>query len=287
VIIEIPEGEDVEVQEDFRWLTLGELMELLRIDNIVNMDSRTVLSCVRFGTAGGWKPGSSRNFSDDVMLSASSDEGLEENDFDTIVSWITQLKIDYRLEVRRVPLKDIEGWTRDDFEIRHQSGRFFSIIAVAVTASAREVAAWQQPLIRSVKGGVLAFVCQRRRDVQHFLVQGRVEPGNLDAVEMAPTLQCTPANYDADRPDLLPPFYDLVTKATPDRIRYDSVQSEEGGRFYHDQNRYLVIEIPPDASIDLPSNFIWMTLRQMKDFVRLNNYFNIEARGLISCLPAI
>ena len=42
IIIKIEE--DVPVFEDFRWMTLGQIKELMRYDNMVNMDTRTVLS---------------------------------------------------------------------------------------------------------------------------------------------------------------------------------------------------------------------------------------------------
>lgn len=289
MVVEVRAAEPLEVHEDFCWLTLGQIIGLLALDNIVNMDSRTVLSCIRYAGAGARSPleaGILENttFPQDVLVSALADEGAAWNDFDSIVSWITHLKTRFELQVRRVPLNQVEGWRREEAELRHESGKFFSVVAVSVIASNREVGSWEQPLIESAKGGIICFVCQKKRGILHFLVQGRVEPGNFDAVEMAPTLQCTPANYDPVRPELLPPFYDLVMKAKPDQVRYSSFQSEEGGRFYHDQNHYLVIEVDACADLNLPENYIWMTLRQMKEFIRFNNYFNIEARGLISCL---
>jgi oxidase EvaA len=82
----------------------------------------------------------------------------------------------------------------------------------------------------------------------------------------------------------LPPFLDTVLNARPDQIRYSAFQSEEGGRFYHDENRYVVVELDEGHEIQLLDNYAWMTMAQMKEFIRFNNYFNIEARGLISCL---
>ncbi|MDH7568049.1 MAG: NDP-hexose 2,3-dehydratase family protein, partial [Armatimonadota bacterium] len=290
IIVEVPEGERVEVHPDFCWLTLGQLHDLLRVDNLVNMDSRTVLSCVRY--SGEWPhtrarartPRLDSPFQEAVLASALSGEEEAVNDFDHIVSWLTDLKVRYSLSVQRVPLKEVENWERDEWEIRHVSRRFFRVIGVAVRASNREVQSWEQPLIDSREGGILCLVCQRQKGVLHFLIQGRVEPGNLDGVEMAPTLQCTPANYDPAFPERYPPFFDLVMNAPPEWIRYTSIQSEEGGRFYHDQNRYLVLEVDEGQKLDLPPNYIWMTLRQMKEFIRFNNYFNIEARGLLACL---
>ena len=72
--------------------------------------------------------------------------------------------------------------------------------------------------------------------------------------------------------------------ASDSEVRFRSVQSEEGGRFYHDAHENRIIELGENESLTIPFNYIWMTLRQMKEFIRFNNYFNIEARGLISCL---
>ncbi len=289
MIVEIEENEPIETQDDFYWLTLGQMFELLKFDNLVNMDSRTVLSCIRFtaddGNAGprfGDYDGT--NFDKDVLLSNFADECQAVNDFDSIVSWVTHMKTQYNLNVCRIPLNKVEGWSYDGVAICHHSKRFFSIIGASVIASNREVQSWDQPLIESAKGGVLCFLCQRKNGILHFLVQGRVEPGNFDCVEMAPTLQFTPANYDPSKEELFPPFYEVFRKARPDQIRYDVLHSEEGGRFYHDQNRYLVIEIDEKQAMELPHNYIWMTIRQMKGFIRFNNFLNIEARGLLSCL---
>lgn len=289
-IVRVPNDERVHLGDDFFWLTLGQLSQLLQRSNLVNMDTRTVLSSVRFvsfGDAGSPAPvdTADQHFAEAVLESTTADLDAAVNDFDTAVSWFTRMRVESRLETRIVPLNSLDAWEFDGRTIHHRTGRYFSVIGVAASASNREVESWQQPLIESAKGGVIAFVCQRHNGVLHFLVQARVEPGNFDGVEMAPTLQCTPSNHEGREGTDLPPFFDLVMNASRAQIRYDSLQSEEGGRFYHDQNRYLVVEIDGEDRIDLPANYLWMTVRQLKEFIRFNNYLNIEARGLISCLP--
>ena len=37
---------DIKVEDNFKWMTLGQIKRLMRFDNIVNMDTRTVLSCL-------------------------------------------------------------------------------------------------------------------------------------------------------------------------------------------------------------------------------------------------
>ena len=102
--------------------------------------------------------------------------------------------------------------------------------------------------------------------------------------EMAPTIQYLPGSGGISPADSPPPFFDLVMNAPRDCIRHESLQSEEGGRFYHYQNRNLVIEVNESEQLELPRGYIWMTLGQIHEFLRYNNYFNIEARGLLACL---
>lgn len=289
MIVEVSEEEEIEVYDDFCWLTLGQLFELLKIDNLVNMDSRTVLSCISFDDDSEefdylLRKSKSLSFNEAVLLSSLRNEDWAVNNFNSIISWFTYMKTHYELKVSRVPLNQIKGWVNDGIVIKSEDGRYFSIIGVSVEASNREVKGWEQPLISSKEGGMLCFICQKKNGILHFLVQGRVEPGNFDCVEMAPSLQCTPDNYDPNKPEFFPHFYDFVVNARPDQIRYSALQSEEGGRFYHDQNHSLVIEADEEQELKLPDNYIWMTIHQMKEFIRFNNCLNIEARGLLSCL---
>jgi oxidase EvaA len=45
----------------------------------------------------------------------------------------------------------------------------------------------------------------------------------------------------------------------------------------------MIVEVCPDNDIKVPDNYIWMTLRQMKEFMR-HGMFNIEARSIISTI---
>ena len=70
-------------------------------------------------------------------------------------------------------------------------------------------------------------------------------------------------------------------------VIFDTLQSEEGGRFYREQNRNLIVKVDDTFSNDVPENFTWLTLNQLKKFIVFNNYVNIQARSLISALSYI
>jgi dTDP-4-dehydro-6-deoxy-alpha-D-glucopyranose 2,3-dehydratase len=111
-------------------------------------------------------------------------------------------------------------------------------------------------------------------------MQAKMEAG-VDLTELAPTVQCTPADTE-DLPAMRRPRYlSLVRAANPARIRYDVVQSEEGGRFYRAANRYQIIDVGEDLPLDVPDEYRWMTVRQLSHLLQYGNYVNIQARSLL------
>ncbi len=187
----------------------------------------------------------------------------------------------------RLPLSEVEGWQRTAMDIRQRDGKYFTVVGVRVGASNREIGSWSQPLLSPVGRGLLAFVTKRIDGVLHILVQARTEAGTLDVIEMAPTVHCTPDNFRDTDPDAQPPFLRMVLDTPPSRIRHEVVHSEEGGRFHHAENRYLVVEAGDEMPVEVPDDFIWITARQAMDLVRHGNYFNVQARSLLACMNAL
>lgn len=256
---------DVPLLDDFCWLTLGQISELLHRDNLVNMDSRTVLSCLPHpDTATG------------ALLSDSE-----------LLSWITTERARHDLRAELMPLISVPRWKRGESTIEHEDGRYFRVVAVSVRAGNREVTGWTQPLFEPVAQGVTALLTRQFDGLPHFLVQARVEGGFLDTIELGPTVQCTPDNYaHLEGPDR-PPFLDTVLRARADRIRYEAVHSEEGGRFLNAESRYLVVDADEaDAPQDPPAGFAWVTRAQLTTLVRHSHYLNVQLRALLACLNA-
>ena len=282
--------DDVPVHEDFCWLTLSQIKAMLQRNDLVNMDTRTVISGIPLASSeeeasalGFRRESGQGGFEQDLLRSALSREGVV-MDNDEIISWFTELKATSDIQARQVPLRALPAWSKDDVSIHREDRCFFSVIAVAVEADNREVAGWSQPIVQPCSRGTTAFITKRIDGVLHFLIQARMEPGMFDMFELAPTVQYLPGSAAPAAADKPPFFYDLVANAPRACIRHESTQSEEGGRFYHYQNRNLVIELDEAQELQLPRGYLWMTLGQIHEFLRYNNYFNIEARGLLACL---
>ncbi|MEU9789442.1 NDP-hexose 2,3-dehydratase family protein [Streptomyces sparsogenes] len=255
--------DEVPLEDDFCWLTLGQISALLHRDLVVNMDARTVLSCVP-----DHDPGASALHTDAELR-----------------SWFTGERSRRALHTERVPLASVPGWRRGEMSIDHEDGRYFKVVAVSVRADSREVSSWTQPLFEPVGTGITAFVARRFGGVLHVLAHARVEGGFLDTVELGPTVQCTPGNWDRLPSEHRPPFLDLVQDAGV-LVRYEAVHSEEGGRFLNAESRTLVVETDR-APLDPPPGYRWVTPAQLRSLVRHGHYVNVQARTLLACLAAM
>lgn len=269
--------DEIPVYDNFIWVTLGQIKALASMDNIVNMDTRTVISGIPLHTIADMELPKRRAWGYDLLHDDCPYHTTIE-----ILSWMTSLKCKYELNVTPIPLKEVEHWGTTDMAIEHEDGRFFKVIAAQVEINNREVKTWCQPLVAPAQQGLTAFVIKKINGTYHFLVQGKVESGNFDTLEMAPTVQCITDNYTGKNNQ---PFVEYVLNAKKEQIRVDTLQSEEGGRFYQEQNRNLIIEADDSFPVDnLPENYIWVSFQQLMLFLHFNNYLNIQSRSLISLI---
>lgn len=282
---------EVKVRDGFQWLSLGQIQRLFAFEDLLNMNSRTVLSCLPFcGPGLAVETDDADSFRSALLRSMDTGWSARQTTAE-ILSWLADLRSRREVVATTIPLAEISGWRRLRDGIVHDTGAFFDIRAVAVEHGDREVTHWTQPMIAPHGLGIVAFLAARFGGVLHLLVNARVEPGYLDFVELAPTVQCTPETYD--RLALpRPPFLNRVLAAPAEAIRFDTVLSEEGGRFFHARNRYMVVEAGPAAISEPaepagPSRYRWMTVAQLVGLMRHSHYVNVQARSLIACLHSL
>lgn len=293
IIVELNEDVDIEIYNGFIWASLGQIKELLRYPNVVNMDSRTVISCIKYGNYSerslqllnvfqktyGVQGGKPDSFLYSVL---SGDNHL--NELQTIIQWITSLKFKYELDVKPVGISEMSRWIYDGITIHHEDNKYFDVMGCRVEIGNREVVSWDQPMVRSAQEGLMGFLVKKINGIYHFLVQAKLEAGNFDVVELAPTVQCLTGNYRSGKNEYTIPYLSDILNAPEDKIWYRCYQSEEGGRFYQEQNLNIIVEVDDEFPVEVEENYCWMTLNQLLSFVTYNNYLNIAARSLLSAI---
>jgi oxidase EvaA len=290
IIIKV--DEDIPIYDNFVWLTLGQLKKMMQHDNLVNMDTRTVISGIPLGSF----PAEVVNFFNLIQTNANTNhsnflksaltEGGGLHSIENIITLVTHYKSIYDLNVIQTPLSKMRNWFIDDKEIYHKDKKFFKVIAVDIEIGNREVVKWSQPMIEPTQEGLCAFVCKEINGILHFAVQTKLECGNHDIIEFAPTVQTLTGDYRQTKEGALP-FLDYVLNAKPEQIIFDTLQSEEGGRFFQEQNRNIIVIAGDELPIELPEKYVWMTLNQLYTFLKFNNFLNIQARNLISTISFI
>ncbi len=294
IIVEIPEDEKIEIPDNFIWVTLKQIKELMINNNLVNMDTRTVISSINYGRFRTEEDFIQTLRQYDIPIPVGeqfkhlisllqSDRSLY--NIEEILSWMTALKSNYELNVEKINLGKIKEWSYDGNTISHKAGKYFSVIGALVKIGNREVHSWDQPMIKPAQEGIIGFIVKKINGVFHFLVQAKVEIGNFDVLEIAPTVQCLTGNYRENINDYSVPFVNDFLDEKSHIIIHRSLQSEEGGRFYKEQNLNMIIEADENFPTDLPKNYFWMTYSQLLMFMKFNNYLNIATRSLISLIP--
>ncbi len=292
IIIKIEE--DIHLYDNFIWITLAQIKKLLQSDNLVNMDTRTVISGIPFGSYDSsvidFINYAGRKAVDNPVKEASLRSALVRegalHTIEELLNFMTRIKSLYYLDINKLPISGMTDWIIGPSEIYHKDRKYFRVIAVEVEIGNREVVKWTQPMIEPAQEGLCAFVCKEINGILHFAVQAKLECGNHDIIEFAPTVQCLTGNYRQTDAGSLP-FLDYVLKARKEQIIFDACQSEEGGRFFREQNRNVIVIAGDEVSEVLPENYIWITLHQLNTFLKFNNYLNIQARSLISTISFI
>ncbi len=273
----IEPADEVPLLPGFRWIPWPLLTRLLRLDNTVNMDARSVISCVPYNQV--WNTAAPSPFQEALAGSArvASEEGVRR-----ILSWFTRLRAEYPRRNIIIGLDEMEGWNVSERAIARPDGRFFSVIGVDVEIKHRETPGWSQPLLKHHGRGLNGMIAQWREGTLRFLMRGCCYPGSIDNFELGSTVSLSSYESKIASPGA-PPFLEYFVNPDPRRIRYASLQCEEGGRFLHYENQYMLLQQEPETIREAPEGFVWMTLGEIYALLP-HGYLSIEARNLLACL---
>ena len=209
------------------------------------------------------------------------------NKLDYVIDWFNKKREESDMIVEEIGINDLDKWTVDknSGNITHDSGGFFEVIGVKVSNTFdREVGkkGWTQPMIGKNPGGILGILMKRINGIPHYLLQAKAEPGNIGKLQLSPTLQATTSNLLKAHGGIRPKFSEYFDEPKNVKIIYAKWQSEDGGRFHLKSNYNMIVEV--DEDLNIPDSFIWVTLYQIKQLLKIENFVGPHIRGIISYL---
>jgi oxidase EvaA len=211
------------------------------------------------------------------------------NKLDYVIDWFNKKREESDMIVEEIGINDLDKWTVDknSGNITHDSGGFFEVIGVKVSNTFdREVGkkGWTQPMIGKNPGGILGILMKRINGIPHYLLQAKAEPGNIGKLQLSPTLQATTSNLLKAHGGIRPKFSEYFDEPKNVKIIYAKWQSEDGGRFHLKSNYNMIVEVDVDEELNIPDSFIWVTLYQIKQLLKIENFVGPHIRGIISYL---
>ena len=252
----------IAIDEKFRWFSKIEIFNLLKEKNLINMDTLSVFSS--------------------FIKKKKIDSPL--NNKKKIINWKNYLKKKYFLKNKIINLSSVKNWNLKKTKIYHQTNNYFSVIGIKIKTNKREITEWSQPIIMGSKMAFAGYLIKKYKNTDHYLCRYILKPGSKVGTFTCSVNTSKLKNYKKNK-DLTNFQKNLISKyfIKSKDVLYDNVLSDEGGRFYHSQIKYMACKLNDNQNIDLPDCYIWLSQNQIIDLINKQK-IDIEARLLFGII---
>jgi oxidase EvaA len=244
----------VEENKNYIWINVSLIKRLLRVNNLLNMNARSVLSIGIIGDENYEKKNK------EIRYKIKEIEIIQKN---TLSKSLTKLS-------------ECKDWDCDHSQISHKDGIGYTIFGVDVSAD-REVANWQQPILQNERIGEINLLKCNLSGEDKYLVNMLPEAGAISGPQLAPTLTC-----------LDPWAITVQDNKYKNFVRdcnliWSAVHSEEGGRFYQNSNVYN-LRYCTDPKYISDKHYMWLSIEELISINTNSNAVTSELRSYIAML---
>ena len=143
------------------------------------------------------------------------------HDTKTLLNWIASRNSSIHVSISEIPLESCTPWYYDLAlgTLRTPSGSFFEISGLKCSDGV------SQPIILQNEIGYLGIICRRFDGELHYLMQAKIEPGNINKIQLSPTIQATKSNFTQKHGGAKPAYLDYFINASKYHIIADQIQS--------------------------------------------------------------
>ena len=168
-----------------------------------------------------------------------------------VLKWLNDQRKKQLLNVQKIKLSKLSKWIYNNKEIYHKSKKFFKITGLRVQSNFYNKKSWDQPIIIQNEIGILGII--KNIKTSKYLLQAKVEPGNINKIQISPTVQATKSNYSRVHGGKTIPFIKYFKR----RNKNFSLQSEQAFRYYNKKNSNIITYV--SKRIDLNEKFRWFS----------------------------
>ena len=265
----------------WRWIPVVDICNLITEDFTFNTDARSVLASCNWASL-------CENGMPFERWSAGSGIGRDlwesnihtplESRLEEIRTWLVSCQRDSETNATIVSIDELDGWHSDPGGIMRSGKDSIAVSYYTIQALDREVPTWSQPLMTSGTPGLVPLIAQRHDGLLRFLVQVSREPGFHEAAQISVPFQVHPGSPNVQAQEALAEWINLS------QLVFDCRMSEEGGRFFQEWNRYLVLLAPEHAQVQQPAECEWLTLGEINALKQAKGMFTNEFRSALSLL---
>jgi len=192
---------------------------------------------------------------------------------------IKKKKIYFSVEKKNISI--LKKWVSDSNKIYHTSGKFFQILGIRVKSNFFINNSWDQPVIYQNEKGILGIIRYFNKGRAEYLLQAKAEPGNINKLQLSPTVQATKSNYNRVHSGKRVQYLNFFKNLKKKDVLINSLQSEQGGRYLHKYNRNIMINVK--FKIKPNANYIWLSKQNICESINKNNFLNMDTVSVFSC----
>ena len=190
------------------------------------------------------------------------------------LNWIKKQKIKQKIKVKISKISELNKWKYDKYKLFHISKKFFKIVGINIKTNFFKKG-WDQPIIKQNEIGILGIVKNIQKN--KYLLQAKLEPGNINKLQLSPTLQATKSNYSVVHGGKKVLFLNFFLG----KQKYKSIQSEQAFRYYNKHNANIILNT--NRKIIYSNQFRWFKKDEIFWLLKKKNLINMDTLSVFSC----
>lgn len=191
--------------------------------------------------------------------------------------WLNDQKKINKIIIKRKKLDKLKNWIISNKKIFHNSKKFFQIVGIRVSTNFNKKN-WDQPIMVQNENGILGIIRKKFNNQYKYLLQAKLEPGNINKLQLSPTVQATESNYQRVHGGRKTQFLEYFINKN---FLIKSKQSEQGLRYLNKFNTNYLVETK--KKINLPKRFKWFSKSELCYLIKKKNLINMDTISVFSC----